>query len=42
MSVTSQLMRKLSSDIVNLQKGLQPDHLSFWYQRIISETKDMI
>ena len=41
MSVTSQLMRKLSSDIVNLQKGLQPDHLSFWYQRIISETKDM-
>ena len=41
MSVTSQLMRKLSNDIVNLQKGLQPDHLSFWYQKIISETKDM-
>ena len=41
MSVTSQLMRKLSNDIVNLQKGLQPDHLSFWYQKIIAETREM-
>jgi hypothetical protein len=41
MSVTSQLMRKLSSDIINLQKGLHPDHLAFWYDHIISETKEM-
>tara|TARA_Y100000590_G_scaffold22075_1_gene25474 strand:+ start:1740 stop:2069 length:330 start_codon:yes stop_codon:yes gene_type:complete len=41
MSVTSQLMKKLNNDIINLQKGLHPDHLSFWYQKIILETKEM-
>ena len=41
MSVTSQLMKKLNNDIINLQKGLQPDHLSFWYQKIILDTKEM-
>ena len=41
MSATSQLMKKLSNDIINLQKGLHPDHLSFWYQKIILETKEM-
>jgi len=41
MSVTSQIIEKLNSDIVQIQKGLQPDQLSFWYQKIISETRDM-
>jgi len=41
MSVTSQIIKKLNSDIVQIQKGLQPDQLSFWYQKIISETRDM-
>ena len=41
MSVTSQIIEKLNNDIVQIQKGLQPDQLSFWYQKIISETRDM-
>ena len=41
MSVTSQIIEKLNSDIVQIQKGLQPDQLSFWYQKIISDTRDM-
>ena len=41
MSVTSQIIEKLNNDIAQIQKGLQPDQLSFWYQKIISDTKDM-
>ena len=41
MSVTSQIIKKLNNDITQIQKGLQPDQLSFWYQKIISDTKDM-
>ena len=26
---------------MQIQKGLQPDQLSFWYQKIISDTKEM-
>jgi len=35
------LLQKLQNDVQQLQKGLQPDHLSFWYQKIISDTKEM-
>ena len=41
MAVTSQIIKKLNDDIVQIQKGLQPDQLSFWYQKIISDTKEM-
>jgi hypothetical protein len=41
MSVTSQIIKKLNSDITQIQKGLQPDQLSFWYQKIISDTREM-
>ena len=41
MSVTSQIIKKLNDDITQIQKGLQPDQLSFWYQKIISDTKEM-
>ena len=41
MSVTSQIIKKLNNDITQIQKGLHPDQLSFWYQKIISDTKDM-
>ena len=41
MSVTSQIIKKLNNDITQIQKGMQPDQLSFWYQKIISDTKDM-
>ena len=41
MSVTSQIIEKLNSDIVQIHQGPQPDQLSFWYQKIISDTRDM-
>ena len=41
MSVTSQIIQKLNNDITEIQKGLQPDQLSFWYQKVISDTKEI-
>ena len=41
MSVTSQIIKKLNDDILEIQKGLQPDQLSLWYQKLISDTKEM-
>ena len=41
MSVTSQIIKKLNDDILEIQKGLQPDQLSFWHQKLISDTKEM-
>ena len=34
-------MKKLQDDVEQLQKGLQPDHLSFWYGKIIYDAKEM-
>ena len=41
MPIIHPLLQKLQNDVQELQKGLQPDHLSFWYQKIISDTKEM-
>ena len=41
MSIINPLLKKLQDDVEQLQKGLQPDHLSFWYQKIISDSKEM-
>ena len=41
MSIIHPLLQKLQNDVQQLQKGLQPDHLSFWYQKIIADTKEM-
>ena len=41
MSIIHPLLEKLQNDVQQLQKGLQPDHLSFWYQKIITDTKEM-
>ena len=41
MSIIHPLLQKLQNDVQQLQKGLQPEHLSFWYQKIISETREM-
>jgi hypothetical protein len=42
MSIIHPLLQKLQNDVQELQKGLQPDHLSFWYQKIISDTKEKL
>ena len=41
MTISTQIIEKLNNDIIQIQKGLQPNQLSFWYQKIISETKEM-
>ena len=41
MSIIHPLLQKLQNDVQQLQQGLQPDHLSFRYQKIIAETREM-
>jgi hypothetical protein len=41
MRIINSMMKKLDSDVSNLQKGLHPENLSYWYDKIIKETIDM-
>ena len=34
-------MKKFDKDVSNLQQGLHPENLSYWYGKIIKETIDM-
>ena len=35
------MMKKIDTDVSNLTQGLQPQNLSFWYDKIIKETIEM-
>ncbi len=35
------MMYQINNDVANLQKGLHPENLAFWYEKIIKETKEM-
>lgn len=35
------MLQKIDNDVSNLKDGLDPKILSFWYNKIISETKEM-
>ncbi len=35
------MMNQINNDVINLQKGLHPENLSYWYAKIIKETKEM-
>lgn len=35
------MMHQINNDVMNLQKGLHPENLAFWYEKIIKETKEM-
>jgi len=35
------MLNKLGNDVTNLKEGLYPENLSFWYDKIIKETKEM-
>lgn len=35
------MMRKLDNDVSNLQKGLHPENLAYWYEKIIAESIEM-
>lgn len=41
MAIIGSMMRKIDSDLTNLKQGLQPERLSFWYNKIILETIEM-
>ena len=41
MAIINHMISQINNDIINLQKGLQPENLTFWYAKIIKETKDM-
>lgn len=34
-------MKQIDNDVTNLQEGLHPENLAFWYSKIIKETKDI-
>jgi hypothetical protein len=35
------MMKKFAKDVTNLQEGLHPENLAFWYDVVIKEAKDM-
>lgn len=41
MAIINNMMKKINSDISYLQKGLHPQNLSYWYDKIINETIEM-
>jgi len=41
MRIIDSMMKKFDTDVSNLQKGLHPENLSYWYDKIIAETIDM-
>ena len=41
MTVINHMMRKLDNDVSNLQKGLHPENLAYWYEKIIAESIEM-
>ena len=41
MRIINSMMKKLDTDVSNLQKGLHPENLSYWYNTIIKETIEL-
>ena len=41
MPIINHMMHQINNDVVNLQRGLHPENLAFWYGKIIKETKEM-
>jgi len=41
MTIINHMMKKIDTDVSHLKQGLQPENLSFWYNKIIQETIDM-
>ena len=42
MPIINNMMKKIDNDVTNLQEGLHPENLAFWYSKIIKETKEMV
>ena len=41
MPIINHMMKQISNDVANLQKGLDPENLAYWYTKIIRETKEV-
>ena len=41
MKIINSMMKKFDNDVSNLQKGLHPENLAYWYEKIIQETIEM-
>ncbi len=41
MKIINSMMKKFDNDVSNLQKGLHPENLAYWYGKIIQETIEM-
>ena len=41
MPIINNMMKKFDADVSNLQKGLHPENVSYWYDKIIKETIEM-
>ena len=35
------MIHQINNDVANLRRGLHPESLTFWYGKIIKETKEM-
>jgi len=42
MSITNKMLNKIDVDIQNLQGGLQPKNLEYWYKKITDETIEIL
>ena len=41
MAILNHMMKKLDNDVTTLKEGLHPKEISFWYDKIIRETKEI-
>jgi len=41
MPIINHMLRTIHNDVTKLQKGLHPENLAFWYDKVIKETKQM-
>lgn len=41
MPIIPKMMKKIDNDVANLKQGLQPENLSYWYDKIIKESIEM-
>lgn len=35
------MLNKISTNVIELREGLNPENIAYWYQKVIRETKDM-
>ncbi len=41
MPIINHMLRTIHNDVTKLQKGLHPENLAFWYDKVFKETKQM-